>query len=388
MAALLWLTSLTITSVIGAGTRKRWTNCFSDDQTISGFTYVKRHHIDRHLTDAEERCLGIHRVTHQTSTQPIALFVLGVPAVGKSSGMKYVKQNKDLFGIKMLPNSNDLDAVIIDGDLWREANSDTMRLREALKRTDVCCKDYYDLVKDKGKQWKASTLQNALSRRQNIIYPDTICDQTSFLKTFEKFIAAKYLIKVIVIIGDQADVEERGKKRAEYDHRKYKTEQYWYSSSMIKTVVHEIYKYPALVPHLKIVYNRKVLIPPASGNLPLPQEYTLKQFDEKIRSERSWAGKAVNVGVKCVSKFGKVVKEWNSMPGIQRSRRIPRSDFDNSKCSGTAEDIESSQFLTIIVVVISITIILFLAIFAIVWFCWRRRERRRREDGCWFNLFG
>eukprot|EP01084_Bolivina_argentea_P048237 88891_1 len=302
---------------------RQWMNCWKPRSnelidTAKLWTNVTKDKLNRNLTETETITLPIYGITKHANTRPMCLLIIGASAVGKTSAIKFVKDNRDIFQIPLSSASNQLDSVIIDGDLWRQANRHVTQLQNDLNSSNIICKDFYGIINKQINKWKSITFQNALNNKQNIMFPHTLTDINSFLTIFKKLIENDYCIKIMVVIGDQNHVIQRGEERSERDHKEYDKLYYTYSVSTINALVRGIKQYPILTKQLIIVYNQHVGNIESYDTTPLPIKLcTVDEFETMVEEDLSprtysiFKRAGTYLGGKC--NFNKQLSQWNEM---------------------------------------------------------------------------
>jgi hypothetical protein len=142
---------------------------------------------------------------------PIALWILGPSAVGKSTQAK--TRAKD-FGIPFKDGVP--DAVLIDGEFFRDAHQS---YREWAQTDDW--KAAYPALKSRINKEKMTMLQDAKNQRVHLIIPQTCSDIASCLYEVKNLTDAGYMSHVIAIQAPKEEVGRRGMLRAQADGKVY-----------------------------------------------------------------------------------------------------------------------------------------------------------------------
>lgn len=142
---------------------------------------------------------------------PVALWILGPSAVGKSTQSNLRAKN---FGIPDLADGP--DAVIVDGEFFRE----THQAYQAWTQTEDW-KAAYPAVKSHINQEKAVMLKEARKAKKHLIIPQTCLDLRSCLDEVQDLTEGGYINHVLVITAPREEVARRGAERAARDKKVY-----------------------------------------------------------------------------------------------------------------------------------------------------------------------
>mmetsp|Transcript_37420 Transcript_37420/g.79368 ORF Transcript_37420/g.79368 Transcript_37420/m.79368 type:complete len:338 (+) Transcript_37420:369-1382(+) len=180
------------------------------------------------LSDAEKKeawRLSGYEVAKSGHSRPIALWIVGPSAVGKSTLAHDIASS---FGIGTLntevqessesdaePSPN-YDAVFVDGEFFREVWS---LYSEWAKSSDWA--SAYPTLKKTINKAKKEMLSEASRERKHLIMPHTCLDLGDCIKTASDLEAAGYINHVLAVSAPREEVAERGRERERKTGKRY-----------------------------------------------------------------------------------------------------------------------------------------------------------------------
>lgn len=159
------------------------------------------------------------------SEGPVALWVLGPSAVGKST---ISAQASETFGIPRKSDPDDdrggwlPDAVVIDGEFFRAAHGDYQRwIRTPQWRAA------YPALKQYINQEKSKMLTDAARQHKHLIIPHTALKLEECLRELVELASLGYTNHILGVIGQSREaVRERGRKREQEIGKRYAPDEY------------------------------------------------------------------------------------------------------------------------------------------------------------------
>lgn len=174
------------------------------------------------------RDAGLGMATER-QVKPIALWILGPSAVGKST---LAKNKASDFGIPSKDGAP--DAVHVDGQFFRDAHA---LYQEWTKTEDW--KAAYPALKSRINEEKQQMLLDAINHKVHLIIPQTCMDLESCLYEVQRLTDAGYVNNVIAIQAPKEEVARRGRSRAEADGKVYNPMQFDKSVAALQPMIEE-----------------------------------------------------------------------------------------------------------------------------------------------------
>lgn len=167
---------------------------------------------------------GVNLATSQE--KPIALWLMGSSAVGKSTASKALMEE---YGIPKIKDGNGevrANAVQIDGEIFRSAHNGFKNVVEyGLRQNPPCLfeKGWKGTrARSESKVYKKKVFSNAVQEKKNLIIPSPCAsDLAGCLGRVQLLSEAGYVNHIVVIYAREKLVEERGLSRADRDGKKF-----------------------------------------------------------------------------------------------------------------------------------------------------------------------
>lgn len=160
---------------------------------------------------------------------PIALWVIGPSAVGKSTVTDFAATS---FGIGGKCGSSRPDAVIVDGSHFRDAHS----AYKSWVNTDHSAETYPVLKKRINKE-KNGMLQLAAREKKHLLIPQTCLNLAACLTTVDNLRKLGYVNHVLALVASREEVARRGKAREVATGKRYLPELYDQSIAAIGPII-------------------------------------------------------------------------------------------------------------------------------------------------------
>ncbi|CAE7471423.1 unnamed protein product [Symbiodinium natans] len=167
---------------------------------------------------------------------PIALWILGPSSVGKSTITVDVAPS---FGIpraggtlEQADRRRQLDAVVIDGEYMRDAHA----VWQAWIETDDW-RSAYPALKAFINKEKDDMCAEAVSRRKNLIIPQTALKLPKALAEMERIKNSGYTNHVLAVVAPLVECQRRGQKRELSTGKRYQPDEFERSISAIPPLI-------------------------------------------------------------------------------------------------------------------------------------------------------
>lgn len=168
--------------------------------------------------DAAHAEAGINEATCQQ--EPVAFYFLGPSAVGKTTVTnamweKYGIPARQVNGSEATQKYP--DAVILDGDIWRDHHAGYSALASFGLKHGCIFKGAWDGVSEHSKKQKRTLNDLASSKtcRKNLLIPETCSTLSRCTSQVAMLKIAGYIVNVVSIYAPKVDVTERGMDRAD-----------------------------------------------------------------------------------------------------------------------------------------------------------------------------
>eukprot|EP00929_Paragymnodinium_shiwhaense_P119882 TRINITY_DN91799_c0_g1_i1.p1 TRINITY_DN91799_c0_g1~~TRINITY_DN91799_c0_g1_i1.p1 ORF type:complete len:590 (+),score=61.77 TRINITY_DN91799_c0_g1_i1:84-1853(+) len=162
-------------------------------------------------------------------TNPVALWVVGPSAVGKSTVSREAALG---YGLGPLPERDegawmpDVDAVLMDGDTFRATHAGFEAAHQDGQSRNCVWREAYPILKPQLKKEKDSLMQDAVDRGMNLIVPHTCLNLATCWETITELEHRGYDNHVVLVLGDRNLVVQRGAKRARITGKRYAAEEW------------------------------------------------------------------------------------------------------------------------------------------------------------------
>lgn len=163
---------------------------------------------------------GFHIAT-PGQAQPLVLWVLGPSAVGKTTlsaklapGFGVPRMNTE--GAVSLASDEVLDAVIIDGEFFRDAHATYLKWTKSPEWASA-----YPAIKPIVNKEKDDMLKVARAQRKHLVIPQTCLNLESCLSAVRELRASGYTNHVLAIVAPREEVIKRGYAREQQQGKRY-----------------------------------------------------------------------------------------------------------------------------------------------------------------------
>jgi hypothetical protein len=148
----------------------------------------------RDFTEAELQRIyaRIHKTLAPANSRPLALFIFGPSAVGKT--ILADAKAHELFG-------SPENAVEVDGAHFRAEHGGWQAVTQQGSSSGVLHQDAWEIFKKLGysSRLKAKVIEDAISAQQHLIIPDTLNDPKKVDKLIEQLLQAKYALHAVCL---------------------------------------------------------------------------------------------------------------------------------------------------------------------------------------------